>query len=285
MNEKADIALIDASLISMPTEIFRPGGIESILAQIAERARSEIPDASTHKGRAAIASLAHRVARSKTALDDAGKSLVAGWKQQAALVDAERKRARDFLDALKEEIRRPLTDWEQEQERIEREEAEAKARAEQEAQREREAAERAEREETQRKLREAEQALAAEREAREKAERERQMALDALHREEQQKIEDANRIERDRLKLERDRLELERQQQEADAAAARQRLAEQQRIAQEAQKRVNDAAHRAQLRYDIISDLSIVVGLSDRDAGDVADALLAESIRHISINY
>ena len=37
------------------------------------------------------------------------------------------------------------------------------------------------------------------------------------------------------------------------------------------------------LRDDIINDLSIVVGLSDRDAGDVADALLADQIRHLTI--
>lgn len=278
-------ALIDANLIAMPTEIFRPGGIESILEQIAARARAEVPDVETHKGRSAIARLAHRVARSKTALDDAGKSLVAGWKQQAALVDAERKRARDFLDALKEEIRRPLTDWEQEQERIEREAAEAKAQAEQEAQRAREAAEAAEREETQRKLRETEEALEEERQKREKAERDAQLAREALEREERERKAEADRAERLRLEAERKSLEAqmlaERKARETAEAAESKRRADE----AEAKKRADDLAYRMRLRDDIINDLSIAVGLSDRDAGDVADALLAGQIRHLTINF
>jgi len=285
MTDDTSMALIDPSLIAMPTEIFRPGGIESILEQIAARARAEVPDATTHKGRSAIASLAHKVARSKTALDDAGKSLVAGWKQQSALVDAERKRARDFLDSLKDEVRRPLTEWEQEQERIEREAAEAKARAEQEAQRAREAAEAAEREETQRKLREAEAALEEERQKREKAERDAQLAREALEREERERKAEADRAERLRLEAERKSMEAEmlaeRKAREAAEAAESKRRADE----AEAKKRADDLEHRMSLRDDIINDLSIAVGLSDRDAGDVADALLAGQIRHLTINY
>jgi len=33
-------------------------------------------------------------------------------KEQPKLVDAERKRMRDKLDALKDQVRKPLTDWE-----------------------------------------------------------------------------------------------------------------------------------------------------------------------------
>ncbi len=40
------------------------------------------PDIDTRKGRKAIASLAAKVARSKTYLDGLGKDLVAGWKRR-----------------------------------------------------------------------------------------------------------------------------------------------------------------------------------------------------------
>ena len=56
------------------------------------------------------------MARSKTLIDDAGKRLVAGWKQRAATVDEQRRRVRDALDALKVEVREPLTTWEREEE-------------------------------------------------------------------------------------------------------------------------------------------------------------------------
>ena len=57
--------------------------------------------------------MAYKVARSKTTLDDIGKELVAGWKDQAKEVDANRKLARETLDALKIKVRKPLTDWEE----------------------------------------------------------------------------------------------------------------------------------------------------------------------------
>jgi hypothetical protein len=51
------------------------------------------------QGREAIASMEYKVARSKTALDDGGKKLVADLKQIPKKIDAERKRVRDPLDA------------------------------------------------------------------------------------------------------------------------------------------------------------------------------------------
>lgn len=88
------------------------GGLDDVLSQIEKEVRSHAPDISTDKGRKAIASLAYKVAQSKTALDDMGKNLVAEWKAKSAAVDAERRRLRDRLDALKEEVRKPLTEWE-----------------------------------------------------------------------------------------------------------------------------------------------------------------------------
>jgi hypothetical protein len=87
-------------------------GIDKLLAEIEKRARSVVADVSEPKGRKAIASMAFAVARTKTALDDAGKNLVAAEKVRLALIDAERKRVRDRLDTLKADVRRPLDEWE-----------------------------------------------------------------------------------------------------------------------------------------------------------------------------
>lgn len=103
-----------------PAVIFTKDGTDDVLSKIKERARSMDRDISTEKGRDNIRSLAYQIARSKTALDDMGKDLVAGEKARIASIDAERKRMRDELDALKEEIRAPLTEWEDaEKKRIE----------------------------------------------------------------------------------------------------------------------------------------------------------------------
>lgn len=95
-----------------PLAIFADGGVDPILKRIREEAKAEVIDISTTAGRERCASLAYKIARSKTALDDMGKQLVSDWKSKSAKVDAERRKIRDELDALKDEVRRPLTDWE-----------------------------------------------------------------------------------------------------------------------------------------------------------------------------
>lgn len=95
-----------------PVAIFKAGGISPIIEAIRAEVSSEVPDTSTAKGRAEIASLAHKVAKSKTTLDAMGKALADDLNAQLKPINAERKIARDQLDLLKLEIRAPLTDWE-----------------------------------------------------------------------------------------------------------------------------------------------------------------------------
>ena len=87
-------------------------GLDPILKGVRTLIDEFQPDVTTKKGRDAIASIAHSVAKSKTYLDGIGKELVDKLKEQPKLVDAERKRIRDTLDAWKDEVRKPLTDWE-----------------------------------------------------------------------------------------------------------------------------------------------------------------------------
>ncbi|WP_151965071.1 hypothetical protein [Acinetobacter soli] len=91
----------------------KENGIQDLFDRMAEQARSIVPDVTTKKGRDAIASQAYKVSKSKTAVDNHGKDLVAGIKAQAALIDKDRKAWRDQCDALRDEIRKPLDDWEQ----------------------------------------------------------------------------------------------------------------------------------------------------------------------------
>lgn len=112
MTEKTELVALppkETALQVYSTE----NGLEPFLAQIRAEIDGFVPDVTTRKGRDAIASIAHKVARSKTALDDVGKQLVADLKEVPKKIDAERKRMRDMLDAWKEEVRKPLTDWEQ----------------------------------------------------------------------------------------------------------------------------------------------------------------------------
>jgi hypothetical protein len=107
--DSTDLVVVDKLT---PMQVFAPGGVNDILEKITREVRSTQTDISTKAGRDAVASLAYKVARSKTALDEMGKQLVADWKTKAAAVDAERRTIRDRLDELKDEVRKPLTDWE-----------------------------------------------------------------------------------------------------------------------------------------------------------------------------
>lgn len=95
-----------------PAVFAETGGIDALIEKLEADVRGVATDISTPSGRAAVKSLAFKVTRSKTALDDMGKTLVADLKKQTGAVDAERRKIRDRLDALAEEVRKPLTDWE-----------------------------------------------------------------------------------------------------------------------------------------------------------------------------
>ena len=106
----------------VPAQIFNGENLDPLLKKITDQVKAMSLDVSTERGRKEVASVAFKIARSKTLLDSAGKELVSEWKEKARVVDAERKRMRDYLDNLKEETRKPLTEWEAaEAERIEAE--------------------------------------------------------------------------------------------------------------------------------------------------------------------
>ncbi|HEE9906978.1 TPA: hypothetical protein R8G56_005223, partial [Citrobacter freundii] len=121
MSEVTDLVVIEKS---SAMDVFTNNEqLDPIIEKIEKEARSLVPDVSTKKGRDAIASMAHKVARSKTYIDNAGKDLVAELKALPKQIDESRRIVRERLDALKDEVRRPLTEWEAEQERIKAEEA------------------------------------------------------------------------------------------------------------------------------------------------------------------
>src|SRR4051812_14164349 len=108
MSENA-LAIIEEKNVA---EYFKPQGLDPIIEAIRKEVTGIVPDISTKKGREEIASLAYKVAKSKTALDEMGKKLVSGLKEKAKAIDAERSRAWEAVDAIQKGVRQPLTDWE-----------------------------------------------------------------------------------------------------------------------------------------------------------------------------
>lgn len=115
--EKEELALIVAEELK-PEVVFTTQGMDDLLKKIEITAKSFVIDSSTDEGRSEIKSLAYRVARSKTIIDELGKKYYEKAKKIVDDTNAQRKTAREFLDALKDEIRKPVTEWEEEQEKL-----------------------------------------------------------------------------------------------------------------------------------------------------------------------
>lgn len=85
---------------------------DELYAEMMREVNAFVPDLGTTTGRKEIASLAFKVTRTKTAIDAAGKKLNEDARKQINVVDASRRTIRDKLDALADQVRKPLTDWE-----------------------------------------------------------------------------------------------------------------------------------------------------------------------------
>jgi len=92
--------------------IYVAGGLKQFIDLVKGEIEGEVPDLTTRKGRERIASLAAKVSKSKTAVEKPGRDYLRRLKEMPKVVEAE---LRDFvtkMDALRDETRRPLTEWE-----------------------------------------------------------------------------------------------------------------------------------------------------------------------------
>ncbi|HDK5334918.1 TPA: hypothetical protein PS863_003510 [Klebsiella pneumoniae] len=299
--------------------------LDPLIELIEKEARSLVPDVTTKKGRDAIASMAHKVARSKTYIDNAGKDLVAELKALPKQIDESRRVVRERLDALKDEVRRPLTEWEAEQERIKAEEAMNALHAEALAMNEdfdrrlaariesdhemallmndafdREQAEKNAEAERQRIVREEEIKRLAEEKAKREAAEQAQREIDAAAAREREAI-----LAKERAELEQrqaaERAEREKQaaveaerrkaQEEADRirreAEQREqaRLAEEKRKADEQARREADVKHRKAVGAEVVKALMANTSLTRDQAIEVLTAVKDGRIPHTGISY
>lgn len=276
-------------------ELFTGHKLDDLLNDIRKEVINIVPNVDSVSGRKEIASLAYKVARSKTAIDDAGKELVAEWKKKAASIDAGRKKARDYLDELRDQVRKPLTDWENEQARIEQEqeaarlaeierrEAELKAKeeaiaAKEKAEAERIAKEQAEQERVAREARIADEArLKAERDAAEaiaNAQRDAELAK------EQARFA-AEKAEADRIRAIKETEERARQE---AINRENERLAQEAKIKAEAELRAANIENRRKINNAAVKAL-IDAGINEDIAKQVITLIASKQIPHTSIIY
>ncbi|CNI99441.1 Uncharacterised protein [Yersinia frederiksenii] len=324
--EKKELALVTlpAEKTDLEVALLNDKFIDELIDNVRKTAGSVVGDLKTAKGRGVYITMADQVRKSKAAFEVRAKELVAELKARPALIDANRKKFRDELDNIAVAIRKPVTDWEAEQERI-KQEAEAKKKAEELAAEievahemallmndafDRDAKEKAEEVERLRKAHEEfiakEAAEKATRDAEEKArqevavaeQRERDARL-AQERAEQAAKDAASKAERDAKELAE---RVEREKQEAIAAEQRKaqeaadriqreakqkedaRLAEEKRVADEADKRAKDVEHRRTINRQAVADL-IANGLPEDCAQKCVAAIAKNLISSVRITY
>lgn len=88
------------------------GGLDPLIEHVASQVAGFVGDISTKKGRDEIASVAHKVAKSRTAIEKIGLEVASRAKEIPKLIDAERKRVKEALQAIQDNVRQPLTLWE-----------------------------------------------------------------------------------------------------------------------------------------------------------------------------
>ncbi|HCI6633454.1 TPA: hypothetical protein NPP34_004823 [Klebsiella quasipneumoniae subsp. similipneumoniae] len=323
MSEIMDLTVIEIKPEQAPT-LYRAGGLDAYLEQI-RQAVNEVPDLTTKKGRDRVASLAAQVSRSKTAIEKPGREYLKRLKEAVRPAEAEIKRFVDACDELRDATRKPLTEWEAEQERIKAEEAmnalhvealamneefdrQLAARIESDHEMallmndafDREQADKAAEAERQRIAHEEEikrlAAAAAAREVELRAQRERE---EAALREAALKAQ-AEQAERDRIaaeqKAEADKqaaIEAERRKAQEEADRIRReaeqreqaRLAEEKRKADEQARREADVKHRKTVGTDIVKALVANTSLTRDQAIEVLTTVKDGRIPHTAISY
>lgn len=109
--EQKLIAIEEISEANAPA-IYVAGGLQQFINLVKGEVEGEVPDLTTRKGRERIASLAAKVSKSKTAVEKPGRDYLRRLKEMPKVVEAELREFVTKMDALRDETRRPLTEWE-----------------------------------------------------------------------------------------------------------------------------------------------------------------------------
>lgn len=109
--EQKLIAIEEISEENAPA-IYVAGGLKQFIDLVKAEVEGEVPDLTTRKGRERIAGLAAKVSKSKTAVEKPGRDYLRRLKEMPKVVEAELREFVTKMDALRDETRRPLTEWE-----------------------------------------------------------------------------------------------------------------------------------------------------------------------------
>lgn len=94
--------------------------LDEVYGHIEKMAKGLVADVTTKEGVSQIKSCARQIASAKTKIDNLGKQVVAELKELPKIIDANRRNFRERMEALQDEIRRPVTEIEEREAEIDR---------------------------------------------------------------------------------------------------------------------------------------------------------------------
>ncbi len=112
MSAQQQVITIDDISADNAPAIYVAGGLDQFFEAVKTEVTGEVPDLTTVKGRARIASLAATVSKSKKAVETPGRDYLKRLKEMPKVVEAELREFVTKMDNLRDATRQPLTDWE-----------------------------------------------------------------------------------------------------------------------------------------------------------------------------
>lgn len=100
-----------------PATLFAGEGLNELLDMVSAEVKKVVLVIDTATERKEFGKFCRKIITSENKLDTLGKDHVAAKKNELKVFDLHRKKAREFLRALHDETRKPLTDWEEAEEK------------------------------------------------------------------------------------------------------------------------------------------------------------------------
>lgn len=111
--EEATGALVRLESVNIGELLATGKGVEEILAEVRRQTVDIVPDLTTEKGRKQIRALAYRVSRTRALMDEKRLEHTKSLRDQLSKMNENGKTLLEGLATIRDDVRRPLTEWEE----------------------------------------------------------------------------------------------------------------------------------------------------------------------------
>ncbi|MCP3750744.1 hypothetical protein [Pseudomonas sp. SBB6] len=111
MSAQKQLITIDHISEETAPVVYVQNGLKPFLQMIKDEVCGEVPDLTTRKGRERIASLAATVSKRKAAVEKPGRDYLRKIKELPKVIEAELREFVKESDALRDQVRQPLNEW------------------------------------------------------------------------------------------------------------------------------------------------------------------------------